>query len=93
MSPNIRKKSIINKIAEATNNTQEFTRTVIEEFLNEIMSELSQGNRLEFRGFGVFEVVMRKEKLARNPKTSEEVIVPPHKVVRFKMGKEMRDKL
>ena len=93
MSRNVRKKTIINKIADATDNTQEFTRTVVERFLSEIVDELGKGNRLEFRGFGVFEVVTRKQKLARNPKTSEEVIVPPHKVVRFKMGKEMRKSL
>ena len=91
ISNNIRKRSIINKVADETKNTQEYTRKVIESFLNEIVAELANGNRLEFRGFGVFEVVTRKQKRARNPKTKEEVIVPPHKVVRFKMGKEMRN--
>ena len=93
MSNNVRKKAIINKVAELTDNTQEYTRKVIEQFLSEIMHELAKGNRLEFRGFGVFEVVTRRQKRARNPKTKEEVIVPPHKVVRFKMGKEMRNGL
>jgi len=93
MSKNVRKKSIINTVAERTNNTQDYTRRVIEKFLSEIMHELGKGNRLEFRGFGVFEVVTRKQKRARNPKTKEEVLVPPHKVVRFKMGKEMRNSL
>ena len=91
MSRNIRKKSLINQVAQATNNTQEYTREVIERFLAEMIGELAKGNRLEFRGFGVFEVVMRKQKRARNPKTRQEVLVPPHKVVRFRMGKEMKN--
>jgi len=91
MSRNIRKKSLINTVAQATNNTQEYTREVIERFLSEMISELAKGNRLEFRGFGVFEVVLRKQKRARNPKTRQEVLVPPHKVVRFRMGKEMKN--
>ena len=91
MSRNIRKKSLINKVAQATDNTQEYTREVIERFLAEMIGELAKGNRLEFRGFGVFEVVMRKQKRARNPKTRQEVLVPPHKVVRFRMGKEMKN--
>lgn len=91
MSRNIRKKSLINTVAQATNNTQEYTREVIERFLSEMIGELAKGNRLEFRGFGVFEVVLRKQKRARNPKTRQEVLVPPHKVVRFRMGKEMKN--
>ena len=90
MLKNVRKRNVVNKIAELTNNTRKYTSKVVEQFLSEIMEELAKGNRLEFRGFGVFEVVTRKQKRARNPKTKEEVIVPPQKTVKFKMGKEIK---
>ena len=93
MPNNVRKRTIVNTVADLTNNTRKYTSEVIEQFLAEITDELSDGNRLEFRGFGVFEVVTRKKKRARNPKTREEVIVPPQKAVKFKMGKEMREVL
>ena len=83
----------MNTVADLTNNTRKYASEVVEQFLDEITGELSNGNRLEFRGFGVFEVVTRKKKRARNPKTREEVIVPPQKAVKFKMGKEMREVL
>jgi len=91
MAKNMQKRTIIKEVAAATGNTLKHTGQVVESFLEEIIRELKAGNRLEFRGFGVFEIVTRKEKRARNPKTNEEVIVPPQKVVRFKMGKDMRE--
>ena len=52
---------------------------------------LSQGCRLEFRDFGVFEVVQRKQKVGRNPKrASEPIIIPSRKVVKYTPGKKMR---
>ena len=92
-SRNVRKKTIVNKVAEATGNPQHYTGRVIEEFLAQMIEELSQGNKLEFRGFGVFEPVRRKKKLARNPKTKEEVMVPARTVVKFRMGREMRESM
>lgn len=91
MSNNVHKRVIVNAVAGQTENTRKYTSKVINKFLSEVKKELSRGNRLEFRGFGVFEVVTRKEKKARNPKTGDEVIVPPQKTVKFKMGKGMND--
>jgi len=91
MSNNVQKRIVVDAVADKTGNTRKYTAKVINEFLSEVSTELTKGNRLEFRGFGVFEVVTRKKKRARNPKTGEEVIVPPQKAVKFKMGKGMND--
>ena len=90
-SQNVHKRTLVQNVAVKTNNTSKDTSEIIETFLSEIVNELSKGNRLEFRGFGVFEVVNRSRKLARNPRTNEEVVVPSRKAVKFKMGKSMRD--
>ncbi|MFH0946405.1 MAG: HU family DNA-binding protein, partial [Planctomycetota bacterium] len=66
---------------------------IIQHFLDEIINELSNGNRLEFRDFGVFEVKFRKARRAQNPRTLEKVHVPPKKVVKFKVGRVMREKV
>ena len=55
--------------------------------------ELAKGNRLEFRDFGVFETKTRVARTAQNPKTLEQVHVPAKRVVKFKMGRLMRQKL
>ena len=90
---NTRKQTIVNNVSCLTNNKKLHTKQVIEMFLGEIIDELGKGNRIEFRGFGVLEVVKRKSKKARNPRTNEEMIVPAHKVVKFKMGKKMKNQL
>jgi integration host factor subunit beta len=90
---NVRKKEIIAAVAGKAGYTVAYTSQVVERFMSEMIAELAHGNRLEFRGFGVFEPVMRKAKLARNPKTGITVTVPPHRIVRFRMGKEVKELL
>jgi nucleoid DNA-binding protein len=64
---------------------------VIQAFLDKMTDFLSQGCRLEFRDFGVFEVVLRKQKVGRNPKRAEEpIIIPSRRVVKYTPGKKMR---
>ena len=66
---------------------------MIQQFLDEIIAELAQGNRLEFRDFGVFEPRIREARTAQNPKTLEKVQVPANRSVKFKMGRGMRERL
>jgi len=87
----ITKKDLVNRIAERTGETKVVTKTIIQMFLDEIVGELSKGNRLEFRDFGVFEVKARRARRAQNPRTLEKVDVPPKRVVKFKVGRVMRD--
>jgi len=84
------KKELTNKIAEKLKQKQMLVRDIVQEFLDACIEELAEGNRLEFRDFGVFETVSRAARKARNPKTGEVVHVPPKMVVDFKMGKHMR---
>src|SRR5262245_23197723 len=90
-SATITKKDLVNRIAEATGETKVVTKNVVQMFLDEIVRELASGNRLEFRDFGVFEVKSRRARRAQNPRTLEKVAVPPKKVVKFKVGRVMRE--
>jgi integration host factor subunit beta len=89
----ITKKELVNRIAEQTKQTKVVVKDILQQFLEEIVSELSDGNRLEFREFGVFEVRQRAARLAQNPRTLEKVYVPAKKVVRFKVGRMMRERV
>ena len=62
-------------------------------FLDEIVSELGKGNRLEFRDFGVFEIRERAARVAQNPKTLARVHVPSKRTVKFKVGRLMEERL
>jgi len=89
----ITKKDLVDRIAERTHNKHVTVRAVVQEFLDEIASELVKNNRLEFRDFGVFEVRERAARTAQNPKTLEKTHVPAKRAVKFKMRRIMRLKL
>jgi integration host factor subunit beta len=86
----ITKKEMVNRISDQTRQTKMITKDVIQLFLDEIVKELSRGNRLEFREFGVFEVKQRAARKAQNPRTLQKVSVPPKQVVKFKVGRGMK---
>ena len=89
--PTITKKDFVDRIAEKTLCKHVVVKTVVQQFLGEIVSELAKGNRLEFRDFGVFEVREQAARVAQNPKTLEPVEVPAKRRVKFKMGRMMRE--
>ena len=89
----ITKKELVNRIAERTGQTKVITKEIIQYFLDEIIQELANGNRLEFREFGVFEIKDRAARRAQNPRTLEKVSVPAKKVVKFKVGRLMKKKV
>ncbi len=87
------KKELVGRIADQTGQTKVVVKQVLQAFLDEIVVELAQGNRLEFREFGVFEVKERRARRAQNPRTLEKVDVPAKRIVKFKVGREMRAKV
>lgn len=89
--PTITKKDFVDRIAETTQCKHVVVKTVVHEFLDEIVSELAKGNHLEFRDFGVFEVKEQAARTAQNPKTLERIYVPAKRRVKFKMGRGMRE--
>jgi integration host factor subunit beta len=89
----ITKKELIDRIADNAEQRRVQVKRVVQQFLDEIVSELGKGNRLEFRDFGVFETKLRKARKAQNPKTLEPVEVPAKRTVKFKVGRLMKQKL
>ena len=89
----ITKKELIDRIAEDAGYRRVVVKQVIQKFLDEIMDELGDGNRLEFRDFGVFESKVRAARVAQNPKTLERVDVPSKRTVKFKVGRMMKVRL
>jgi integration host factor subunit beta len=89
----ITKKDLVNRITKRTQCKNITVKEIVQQFLDEITTELAKNNRLEFRDFGVFEVKERAARTAQNPKTLEKVQVPAKRTVKFKMGRIMREKL
>ncbi len=89
----VTKKELVSRIAERTKQTKVVAKEIIQMFLDEIIDELSRGNRLEFREFGVFEIKERAARKAQNPRTLEKVYVPAKRVVKFKVGRLMKQRV
>ncbi len=84
------KQDIVNRVAEQLNITKVKAEIAVESVFNSLKNALKRGERIELRGFGVFIVKPRKSGVGRNPRTGEEVAIPPGKTIRFKPGKEIR---
>ncbi len=91
------KKHVIERTAQKMKREpKEIAKTVDMVFtvLREIMAEADPEARIEIRDFGVFEVKKTKAKpKARNPKTNEEIYVPPRRKTHFKPGKLLKSSL
>jgi integration host factor subunit beta len=89
----ITKQELVNRIAKQTHYKLATVKAVVQQLLNQITLELAKNNRLEFRNFGVFEPWTREARTAQNPRTLEFINVPAKPVVRFKMGRIMRESM
>ena len=84
------KADIVDNIASATGLTKVETEAVVDGFLATVSQAMKDGKTIEIRGFGSFKVKKRKARMARNPRTGDEVFVEEHYVPVFKVSKELR---
>jgi len=61
--------------------------------LGQLANAIVQGERIEIRGFGSFNLHHRPPRIARNPKTGEAINLPAKVALHFKPGREMRDRV
>lgn len=87
------KRDLVQRISDSSGQTKVLVRDIIQAFLDEVGNELVAGNRLEFRKFGVFEVRNRLGRIAQNPKSLEKVVVPAKRVVKFKVGNVLKERV
>lgn len=86
----VTKKDIVLKISNETGIKQIDVKKVVQRTLDHITESLSRGETVELRNFGIFKIKSRKGRTGRNPRTGEEVPVPPKKVAVFKPGLIMK---
>ncbi|MGQ3675957.1 integration host factor subunit beta [Xanthobacter sp. TB0139] len=88
------KSELVQKIAEANPHLyQRDVENIVNAILEQIVSALEKGDRVELRGFGAFSVKKRDARVGRNPRTGKQVEVEEKVVPYFKTGKEMRERL
>ncbi len=85
------KRELVVDVAERLGYTQNEVSDVVQATLDAIIELLSEGNRLEIRNFGVFELRTRDSRIGRNPRTGEEVPISAKRVGTFKPGKALKE--
>ncbi len=86
----VTKKDIVMQVANDTGIKQIYVKKVLQRTLDCITKSLVDGNTVELRNFGIFKVKSRRGRTGRNPRTGQEVPVPPKKVAIFKPGLIMK---
>ena len=69
------------------------SKKLIEDFFNEIQDSLARNEEVKLSGFGNFELLNKKSRPGRNPKTGEDVIISARRVVTFRAGNKLRKKI
>lgn len=87
------KAELVKEVAERTGMTKKDTALLVNALFDTIVDALSKGEKVQIAGFGIFEVRERAERVGRNPRTGEEIKIPPRKVPVFRVGKELRTKV
>ncbi len=88
------KRDLVVRIANETGLIQQDVMAVLQKSLDHITEALEKGETVEFRNFGVFEIAIRKSRIGRNPNKPEDVvIIPERRVVKFKPGKIMKQRI
>ena len=91
---NLTKRDMVVKISNDVGITQQETFAVIQKTLEHITESLANGNNVELRNFGVFEVRLTKSRIGRNPNKPEtDVVIPARATVKFKPGKVLRQRV
>jgi DNA-binding protein HU-beta len=78
------KADIVLEVARVANVPKQKAQESVDMVFNAIRDALADGQKVEFRGFGVFRVKERKRGVGRNLKTGEAVQIPPGKTIKFK---------
>ena len=83
------KADLVEIVAREAGITKVRAESAVDSIIGALKSALARGERIELRGFGVFEVKPRKRGVGRNPRTGEEVAIPAGKTTRFRPGKAL----
>ncbi len=84
------KADIVARVVNRTGLSKTKAEMAVETVFETMKKAMECGERIEVRGFGVFNIKPRKTGIGRNPRTGKEVPIPPGKSVRFKPGKKLQ---
>lgn len=87
------KTEFINAVAEQSGLSKVDSKKAVEAFIQTISNEMKEGGKVALLGFGSFSTAEKAARKGVNPKTKEVIDIPARKVVKFKAGAELTDKI
>ena len=90
---NFTKKDLSYKVNQNLGFSKNISSLIIDDFFESLVSELIKLNKIKITSFGTFEVIDKRERIGRNPKTKVEAKILARKVVKFKPSNAIKEKL
>ena len=87
------RKELSKKIYQNLGFYKNLSSEIIDDFFETIVSELIKNEKIKISSFGTFEILKKKERIGRNPKTKQETKISARKVVKFKPSLSFKNKL
>ena len=81
---NFTRRDLSNNISKELGFSKNFSLEIVDNFFETLVQHLVKFNKLKISSFGTFEVISKKERIGRNPKTKVEARITPRKIVKFK---------
>ena len=90
---NFTRKNLSDNVHQNLGFSKNISSLIIDDFFESLVSELIKFNKIKISSFGMFEVVDKKERMGRNPKTKVEAKIVARKIVKFKPSNTVKEKL
>ena len=85
------KVDLVNDVSKLAAITKVKAEVAVDAIFDSMRLSMQRGERIELPGFGVFLVKPRKRGIGRNPRTGQEIPIPPGRTIRFRPGKDLRN--
>ena len=93
LTKNFTRKNLSDKVNQNLGFSKNISSLLIDDFFESLISELIKFNKIKISSFGTFEILDKKERIGRNPKTKVEAKIVARKVVKFKPSIAIKEKL
>tara|TARA_B100002049_G_C15848734_1_gene278310 strand:- start:184 stop:477 length:294 start_codon:yes stop_codon:yes gene_type:complete len=90
---NFTRKDLSNKIYQKLGFSKNYSSLIIDNFFETLILELLRSNKIKLSSFGTFKIINKKKRIGRNPKTKEEAVILPRKIVKFSPSVLVKQKL
>ena len=90
---NFTRKDLSKRIYQNLGFSKRYSSTLIDNFFETLIQELIRSSKIKISSFGTFKVINKKKRIGRNPKTKEEAIITPRKVVKFSPSLLVKQKI